>query len=125
MNTDDVTDLVRRRGEYSSEDEARRVTTEVLTVLGSRDLGGEAARLAAQLPSGFAELLTDPGEDAGRFGEDEFIERLRGRLDQTADQARDAAHAVLSSIAEAVSEGERTDFMAALPADLSGYARWS
>lgn len=125
MDTDQVTELIRERGGFASAEETRTVISEVLNVLGSRDLGGEAENVAAQLPRGMSELLVGEGEPTGKFGAEEFIARVQKNLEISQEQAEHATRAVLSSVTDAVTEGERAQFVAALPNDLSGYTRWS
>lgn len=124
MDAQEFTDLVRRRGEYDTEDTTRDAIEAVLTVLATRDLHGEAANLAAQLPSGIAEHLSAPDEKPEEFDAAEFIAKVQKRLDSNEQQARLATQAVLSAMTDAVSDGEQISFMNALPNDLSGYARW-
>lgn len=125
MQTEEISDLVRQRGTFNSAEEARKATAEVLTVLASRDLGGEAKNLAAQLPPEFGDLLRQEGQQAETFGADEFLKRLQDKLNQTEEDAEKTARAVLSSVTDAVNPDERASFVNALPQDLSGYARWS
>ncbi|MGO1524288.1 MAG: DUF2267 domain-containing protein [Nesterenkonia sp.] len=125
MDTADITALAQERGGFASADETRTAISEVLNVLGSRDLGGEAKALAAQLPDGVGELLLGEGEPDEHFGAEEFIDRIQKNLSISKDQAEHTARAVLSTVTDAVSEGERVSFVNALPADLSGYTRWT
>ena len=125
MDTDQVTELIRERGGFTSAEETRTTISEVLNVLGSRDLGGEAENVAAQLPQGMSELLVGEGEPAEQFGAEEFIARIQKNLDITEEHAENAARAVLSSVTDAVTEGERAQFVNALPQDLTPYTRWS
>lgn len=125
MDTDKVTEMIRERGAFASAEETRTVISEVLNVLGSRDLGGETENLAAQLPRGMGELLLAHGEPGEHFGAEEFITRIQRNLEIPHDQAEGAARAVLSSVTEAVSEGERAQFVNALPQDFTPYTRWS
>lgn len=125
MDTDEVTQLIRERGGFSSAEETRTAVSEVLNVLGSRDLGGEAENLAAQLPQGMGELLVAQGEPAEKFGAEEFFRRVRTNLDISEEQAQHTVRAVLSSVADAVTEGERAKFINSLPNDLSDYALWT
>ena len=125
METDEVTELIRERGGFDSAEQTRTAISEVLNVLGTRDLGGETENLAAQLPRGMGELLVGHGEPAEQFGAEEFIARIQKNLEITEEQAEHAARAVLSSVTDAVTEGERAKFVNALPNDISGYTRWS
>lgn len=125
VDTAEITELVRQRGRFASAEQTRMVIGTVLSVLGSADLGGEAKNLAAQLPKGFAELLGEKPGQGEQFGAEEFITGIQQRLEITGEQAEVAARAVLSSVTDAVSEGERASFVNALPKDLSGYTRWT
>lgn len=124
MNTDELTDLIRQRGEYDSAESARGAMEAVLTVLAARHTDGEAAKLGAQLPSGIGEHLKAPEAKPEEFDAEEFLARVQKHLDSSEQAAQLATHAVLSSVTDAVSEGEQISFMNALPNDLSGYARW-
>lgn len=125
MQTEEITDLVRQRGEFTSAEDAKQATAEVLTLLAAVDLGGEAKSVAAQLPPEFGDLLQQPKQQAESLGADGFLSRIQDSLNHTADQAQQTARAVLSSVADAVNPDERASFVNALPQDLSGYARWS
>lgn len=125
MNTQSIHELVQQRAGCESPDVAENCTHAVLTVLSQRNLGGEGQNLAAQLPDDLATILTNPSGDQERFNADEFVRRVAQQLDVTEELARTRTHAVLSAIADAVSGGERTDFLAALPEDLNGYAVWN
>lgn len=125
MDAADVAALVQERGGYATADETRTAISEVLNVLGSRDLGGEAKQLAPQLPDGVGELLLGEGEPEEHFGAGEFIHRTQKNLNISTEQAEHPAQAVLSTVTDAVTEGERVSFVNALPHDLSGYTRWS
>ena len=125
METNELTELRRQRGEYDNAETTRGAIEAVLTVLASRDMDGEVAKLAAQLPSGIGEYLRAPHEKPEEFDADEFLSRVQKHLDSTEQQAQLATHAVLSVVTEAVSDGEQISFMNALPNDLSSYARWN
>ena len=125
MNTDELTDLIRQRGKYDTAETTRGAIEAVLTVLATRHMDGEAAKLAAQLPSGIGEYLREPEEKPEEFDAEEFLARVQKQLDSNDQQAQTATHAVLSAVTEVVSEGEQISFMNALPNDLSGYARWN
>lgn len=125
MNTDELTERIRQRGDYESTEATRPIIEAVLSVLGTRAMDGEAAALAAQLPRGFSEYIENPAEKPEEFAADEFLSRVQDRLGGTEQEAQLATKAVLSSLADAVTEGEQVSFLNALPNDLSGYARWN
>lgn len=118
MRYEEFIAAVRDRGEYPSPVEAERATLTVLDLLGQRLSDSEASDLAAQLPAGLAEALTQPGP-AETFGVEEFCRRLAGALDGTEQTARWDASAVLSTVADAVSGGQLNQILSQLP---SGYA---
>jgi uncharacterized protein (DUF2267 family) len=111
---------VRERGEYADPAEAERVTHLVLGILAQRLDPDEAEDLAAQLPGPLAATLISAGRGApGRFGVREFLGRVATGAGATARTAEWDASAVLSTVAEAVSDGELDDVLSQLP---SGYA---
>lgn len=97
---------VRDRGEYETADEAERVTTAVLGLLGERLAGGEGKDLAAQLPPELKPPLEGAVSSGQGFGVEEFLSRAAVALGASEETARWDVSAVLSTVAEAVSGGE-------------------
>jgi RND superfamily putative drug exporter len=84
---------------------ATRASMATLTTLGERIDGRERDELARALPDRLAESL-DAGEDPGRFGAEEFVQRVRRREDGIADaDAERDARAVLTTLSGAVPGG--------------------
>lgn len=120
MQYQDFIAQVRTRGNFDTPTHAEQATTTTLTVLGERLAGNEPHNLASQLPGELQPLLTfhtGPGE---RYDVDTFFRRIADQEGQncTPDDARNHAHAVLSTLADAVTQGELDDFRSQLP---SGY----
>ncbi|MGK5741110.1 DUF2267 domain-containing protein [Micromonospora sp. URMC 103] len=109
---------VRQRGEYGSAAEAEDVIRAVLGVLAERLTPDEAHDLAAQLPQGIAEMLEEPSQTL-RLSVQEFLQRIAAGTGATTRTAEWDAGAVLSTVADAITEGELNDLMTQLP---SGYA---
>jgi len=110
---------VRQRGEYGSAAEAEDVIRAVLGVLASRLTPDEAHDLASQLPHGIAEILEEAGEPTRQLSVQEFLQRIAAGTGATTRTAEWDAGAVLSTVADAITDGELNDLMTQLP---SGYA---
>lgn len=114
--------VIDERGELGGRARALEAAGAVLSVLGDRLAGGEPGDLAAQLPADLAGAL--PLQGGGEaFGVDEFdrrvAERERGRC--TPERAHRHAAAVLTTVLEAVSAGERADVAAQLPVEFEDF----
>lgn len=109
---------VRDRGQYADQEEAGRIATAVAEVLATRLTPGEAGDLAAQLPGPLGATLASVGSSpAASFGAEEFCERV---ADLTGARPRTAewdASAVLTTVADAVSDGQLNHLLSQLPAD--------
>ncbi|WP_255950836.1 DUF2267 domain-containing protein [Streptomyces odontomachi] len=112
---------VRDRGEYADRKEAAQATEAVLRVLGERLTPHEADDLASQLPGRLGEVLQGArGDTHEAFGVTEFQRRVTERAAPVrARGGAQDAHAVLSTVGEAVSGGELNQLISQLP---SGYA---
>jgi len=115
---DEFIKQVQERGRVDTREHAERATRATLAVLGQRLAGGEPSDLAAQLPGDLAELARYDGP-AESFDTAEFYRRVADREGTgcTAGRAREHAMAVMSTVVDQVSEGERGDLAAQLPAD--------
>jgi uncharacterized protein (DUF2267 family) len=119
MKYDEFLARVRERGDYSSPDEAAKVTRDVLDVLAQRISPGEVKDLASQLPGPLGRHLADAApQQAESFGIQEFSRRVAQRTGRPETAERDAT-AVLSTVADAVTGGELNQIISQLP---SGYA---
>jgi uncharacterized protein (DUF2267 family) len=115
VDYDTFADSVAHRARVSR-DEADTLIFETLDVLARTLPRKEAADLAAQLPMPLKRPLTlGPEEEPERLGLDEFIERVARRAAIPPEEARKGVEAVLTTVREAVTEGEFEDVMAVLP----------
>jgi uncharacterized protein (DUF2267 family) len=115
---DEFIKQVQERGGFDTRDHAEGATRATLAVLGQRLAGGEPSDLAAQLPDGLAELARYDGP-AESFDTAEFYRRVAEREGTgcTPGQAREHAMAVMSTVVDQITEGERQDLASQLPAD--------
>ncbi|HLR28412.1 MAG TPA: DUF2267 domain-containing protein [Ruania sp.] len=121
MQYDELITAIRDRGRFLSDEQATAAAAAVLGVLSTRDLGGEAERLAAQLPDGIGELLLAEERAVERFDSEEFLHRIQQRLGGSAADAELATRAVMSTIVDAVSDGEKVAFVNQLPLGYSQF----
>jgi uncharacterized protein (DUF2267 family) len=98
-----------------STQQAETLTKAVLSALADRLTGGEADDIASQLPKGIKEAMLPTTPEAEPFGLSEFIERVARRAGVTGEQAEVGARAVMTTLREAITEGEFKDMMAQLP----------
>lgn len=126
MQTTEIIDLVQQRAGLASTEAANDAVVAVVETLAERDLGGEQGNFAAQLPKELGEVLSQ-GDSKNReqFDAAEMVRRVGERLGTTEEQSEARVHAALSALAASVSDGERLDFLNALPNDFSPYAVWS
>ncbi len=124
MKFDQFVKEVRTRAELDSTEHAEKAARATLSVLGERLAGGEPSDLASQLPPEIADALRSdtPGES---FDVDEFYRRVADREGTgcTPGQAREHAMAVMSTVVDTVTPGQRDDVAAQLPAGYSELLR--
>lgn len=116
---------VRERGSYADTDEAQRVASAVLGLLGERLAGGESKDLAAQLPPELQQPLLDATPSGEGFGVEQFLSRAAERLGTSPETAKWDASAVLTTVAEAVTGGQVNQLLTQLQpgyAELFGHA---
>lgn len=101
----------------TSRDVAERAVRATLETLGQRLPAAEAEDLAAQLPPPLATYLHQTASQDEEFPVDEFYERVAELGELPPEDAEDQAKAVLAVLDDAVSAGQITDLIAALPAD--------
>lgn len=107
---------VRLRSGLESAEEACLVTSTVLGVFGTLDLGGQLRNVVAQLPREVAPMLL--ARDATEsFSASEFVASVAAELDWEASAAETAAAAVLITLRESLTEGVFLGVHAVLPAD--------
>jgi uncharacterized protein (DUF2267 family) len=120
MKCDEFLARVRERGEFYSQDEAQKITEDVLGVLAKRIGPDEVDDLASELPMPLGRTLTDAKrERAETFGIEEFYHRVAERTGTRPRTAQWDASAVLTTVADVVSGGELNQVISRLP---SGYA---
>lgn len=115
MKIDEFLARIGERGEYAEHTEAERVARGILTVLGERLDGGEAKDLAAQLPADLQDVLLTAPQPPTSLGPEDFLTRVAAVLGTSPETARWDASAVLSTVADAVSDGELNDVLSQLP----------
>jgi uncharacterized protein (DUF2267 family) len=91
----------------------------VFTALGAAIAPGELRDVVRQLPAEFDALLDAAGVGLHRLtGDADVVFRIVVRTGLDRDRARRAVEAVLTTLAERISDGEVADLEAELPADL-------
>ncbi|MGY5009290.1 DUF2267 domain-containing protein [Streptomyces sp. 900105755] len=98
-------------------EKAEPLTRATLETLAERLTRGEAEDLASELPKQLKEPLVSPTPEAEPFGLDEFIHRVSRRAGVSPDEAREGVRAELSTLRDAVSDGEFRHVMSQLPRD--------
>lgn len=92
------------------------MTSSVLGVFGTLDLRGELKDAAAQLPQEIGPMLF-AREASESFSASEFVTALGTELNVSEAEAEKAATAVLTTLREALSDGEFLGVNAVLPDD--------
>ncbi|OXS35322.1 DUF2267 domain-containing protein [Streptomyces sp. XY006] len=116
MDYDTFIDTVTRRAPVSPE-KAEPLTRATLETLAERLTRGEAQDLASELPKPLQERLVSPTPEAEAFGLDEFVHRVSERAGVSPEEAREGVRAELSTLKDAVSDGEFRQVMSQLPRD--------
>jgi uncharacterized protein (DUF2267 family) len=117
----DVDEFLRRVARRADTDlqGAERAARAVFAALGRTVSGEEIDDVAAELPQDFAPLVA---EAQRRFDHvlpaDELLRRVAERTGLPTDRAREAADAVLETLAERIAGGEVDDLIASLPPEL-------
>lgn len=114
MQTDEYITRVQRRADLNSSDEASRMTSTVLGVFGTLDLSGQLKDAASQLPQGIGPMLT-AREASQPFSASQFVSAVATELRIDEGAAEKAATAVLTTLREALSDGQFLDVNAVLP----------
>lgn len=117
MRVDEFLARVRDRGEYHSQEEAEQVTEAVLWVLASRIVPEEAGDLAAQLPAPLDDALRLERGRPEPFDREEFLRRVARQTGARPRTAEWDSSAVLSTVADTVSEGQVGHLLEQLPPD--------
>ena len=114
MQTDEYITRVQRRADLDSTDEASRVTSTVLGIFGTLDLRGQLKDAASQLSQGIGPMLT-ARETSQSFSASQFVSAVATELSIDEGAAEKAATAVLTTLREALSDGQFLDVNAVLP----------
>ncbi|MGW5369056.1 DUF2267 domain-containing protein [Streptomyces sp. NPDC004009] len=96
-------------------DKAETLTRATLETLAERLTRGEADDLASELPKPLKTPLIAPTPEAEGFGLEEFVDRVSRRSGLSPDEAREGVRAELSTLRDAVSDGEFRHVLAQLP----------
>jgi uncharacterized protein (DUF2267 family) len=99
-----------------SEKDAAALAGATLATFAERITGGEAQKLAAQLPAPLNTALISAHQHAEAFSVQEFVGRTAERAGTDSDVAEVALRAVLGSLRDAVTPGELDDALSQLPA---------
>lgn len=124
MRYDEFLKEVQNRGGLERREHAEQAARATLSVLAERLAGGEPKDLASQLPAELADAARSqgPGEP---FAVDEFYRRVAVRegLGVSPAQVRNHAMAVMSTVVDQITPGERADLESQLPADYAELLR--
>ncbi|MFE9172912.1 DUF2267 domain-containing protein [Streptomyces kebangsaanensis] len=116
MDYNTFLDTITRRAPVLPE-KAEPLTHATLETLAERLTRGEVEDLASELPKPLKEPLVSPTPEAEPFGLDEFINRVSRRAGVSPDEAREGVRAELSTLRDAVSDGEFRHVISQLPRD--------
>lgn len=118
QNHEFITEIQRHAG-LESKDDALNVTKAVLETLADHQAGNAPAKLAAQLPEGIAECITNYKSDVDAEGEgfplQEFYNRVATRAAIDSEKAVKYSQAVFAVLQEAVTDGEIEKIRGTLP----------
>lgn len=122
MSSQDFTAMVRKRGEFDSDEEAEQATRATLETLGERVSGGQAQDMAAELPEPLGGYLTaraGPKATSKDYDFAEFCRRVADRepAEIGPAEAQSRVRAVLTVLQEAVSDSEWENMCTQLPND--------
>lgn len=103
----ELTEAVKRHGDFESDDEVRTATRAVLVALGKRIARGEAEDVADYLSGDPSEWIL-PGEGDGptSLSVDEFVAYVAEEADSDQDHAWEYAEAVLGGLSDTIPEAE-------------------
>lgn len=122
MNEDAFLRKVREKSEISDEEGVWEAAEATLDVFGERITKGEARELAEDLPERLSVALTDTDqEEAADFGVDEFLSRVRNRMDEKdevdGNKAPQHVTGVMHALAEESGGDEWLDVLSQLPGE--------
>ena len=110
---------VQEEAAIDSESKAREAAIATLTTLGERISGGQAMKLAAQLPPEIRYDLQQQDDSAQEFDRDEFFKRIGERQGTDRATAEKHARAVLKAVKQAVEPDQIDDTLAQLPKEFN------
>ena len=122
MQYQEFIETVKQRAQIDSDDEATTIIRATLETLADHQAGNAPAKLAAQLPEGIGEFITNHKSDINAegegFGVQEFVRRVgeRAKIGE-ANTASLFASAVLSVLQDAVSREEFDKVRGTFPAE--------
>ena len=126
MQMTDMIGLVQQRADIESTQAANDTLLAVAETLAERDIDGEQANFAAQLPQELGSVVNmGASKNQEKFDAEEFVSRVGTKLDISEAVSRKHTHAALSAMMQGVSDGERLDMLNALPTDFTPYATWN
>ena len=126
MQMTDMIGLVQQRADIESTQAANDTLLAVAETLAERDVDGEQANFAAQLPQELGSVVNmGASKNQEKFDAEEFVSRVGTKLDISEAESRKHTHAALSAMMQGVSDGERLDMLNALPTDFTPYATWN
>lgn len=126
MQMTDMIGLVQQRADIESTQAANDTLLAVAETLAERDIDGEQANFAAQLPQELGSVVNmGASKNQEKFDAEEFVSRVGTKLDISEAESRKHTHAALSAMMQGVSDGERLDMLNALPTDFTPYATWN
>ena len=126
MQMTDMIGLVQQRADIESTQAANDTLLAVAETLAERDIDGEQANFAAQLPQELGSVVNmGASKNQEKFDAEEFVSRVGTKLDMSEAESRKHTHAALSAMMQGVSDGERLDMLNALPTDFTPYATWN
>ena len=126
MQMTDMIGLVQQRADIESAQAANDTLLAVAEALAERDIDGEQANFAAQLPQELGAVVNmGASKNQEKFDAEELVSRVGKKLDISEAQSRKHTHAALSAMMQGVSDGERLDMLNALPTDFTPYATWN
>lgn len=118
MQRSEFTDLVQRRADLESNEDADAATVATLSTLSERLTHGQAQDIAGQLSDELAGPLATAGEEsATELNSEEFVNRVDRQLDEDGIEAdaRRCVQAVMETLSEGIDEEEWQGLIAQLP----------
>jgi len=126
MQMTEMINVVQQRAGIDSNETANDTLIAVAETLAEREMEGAQENFAAQLPNELSTLINQ-GDKKNRekFDASEFVDRVGERLGTSGGESESRTHAALSTMVEAVTEGEQVDLLNALSNDFTPYAVWN